>query len=117
MLGHTRTGRIRLSTRHGDVLLAESVPDPAGAIREWMRIKESSTSDTGARTGFCQSPNAGALLRWALTRPSYSTDFTLAAELLENAPIDIKAALRTRRETVSSSCVRERRTIRDLMDP
>lgn len=93
VLGYTNDGRIRISARPRDVTLIESLAEPMAAMEEWRAIKETSTRNVIARNYFYKSPNAPALLRWALRNPPSSADRNKALELLSTAPVQLRNQL------------------------
>ncbi|MFJ8913660.1 hypothetical protein [Amycolatopsis sp. NPDC102389] len=93
LLGPTRMGRVRLSLRDSDVALVEELRDPEADIEQWAALKEVGAGNVNARDAFFASSGAVPFLRWALVRPSYSSDKKLAEELLIMAPRGIKSRL------------------------
>lgn len=90
VLGRTRAGQLRLTTRRRDVAFVESVSDPAGAFLEWRAVHAAGSSNVDARSEFFRSANASALLEWALKNSPYSENRKLAIELLSVAPDELR---------------------------
>jgi predicted RNA-binding protein with RPS1 domain len=93
LLGYTRDGRVRVSARRRDRVLIESLNNPESALHEWQMIESSTVDDTERRREFYRSPNAHALLKWALANPSNSVARQRAVELIAEAPSDLKRDL------------------------
>ncbi len=86
---------MRLSARHDDVELVESLHDPATAMQEWRRFKAAPVDDVVDKGEFYRSPNASALLKWALKQHPSSKDRRLADGLLQDAPESLRLELLT----------------------
>jgi hypothetical protein len=93
VLGVTGDGRLVLSARESDLVLADSLVDPDAARQDWRAVKESGADAATARARFYQSVDAVALLRWATARLPSSADRQLAQALLAHAPETIRREL------------------------
>lgn len=93
VLGYTRDGRLRVSTRERDLGLVGSLANPADALQAWQAVRSAETGDTEVLEQFYQSPSAPALLRWALKHPTYSEEHKRALDLLSKAPKDLQTKL------------------------
>jgi hypothetical protein len=93
VVGGRRDGRLNLSCRPRDVELARSVADVREALAEWRTIRDE-VRVGGRLPEFMRSPDAVAVLRWALRRPADSPDHLGASELLADAPVGLARAVR-----------------------
>lgn len=94
VLGGSRDGRTRLSSRPRDVALARAVVDVEAALLVWRRIRDEATLEAGPLAEFFESREAVPTLRWELNRPHESTDHSRASEIFEKAPDCLKRQLR-----------------------
>ncbi|MEV6601716.1 hypothetical protein AB0M36_33410 [Actinoplanes sp. NPDC051346] len=94
VLGSTRDGRLRLSSRPRDVALARAVVDVEAALSIWRRIRDEAPAETGLLMEFFESQEAVPTLRWALGRPHGSPDHSRAFEIVEKAPDWLRRKLR-----------------------
>jgi predicted RNA-binding protein with RPS1 domain len=92
VLGRTRDGRLRLSMRPRDLKLVAALHDPEAAFLEWRNI-ERNLEDRWIKEKFYGSPNAVALLDWALSHPTHSSAHKQATNLLSGAPAALHARL------------------------
>lgn len=86
ILGDTRDGRLRLSSRPRDVALARAVVDVEATLSIWRRIRDEATAEPDPLVEFLGSQEAVPTLRWALSRPDGSADRLRASEIVEKAP-------------------------------
>src|SRR5689334_12700076 len=93
VLGSNQDGRLRLSARRRDIVLIESSMDPASALEEWQRVKNSDSSEAELLAQFYRSSNARALLRWALSHDPSTAEYMRAREVLSLAPDEIREGL------------------------
>lgn len=94
VLGTTRSGQIRATTRASDIALAAGVNDPERALIEWARIRDKGFVDSSDRDVFFASPEAAFVLNWALRQRDFTTDRERATEVLSDAPERLRAAVR-----------------------
>lgn len=86
LLGYTRDGRLRLSSRPRDVDLAETVPDLAGALRHWIAVRDAGVADEGAMSQFLGSSYAIPVLRWAMRDRPTSDNYKAAQRAVPLLP-------------------------------
>jgi len=86
VLGLTRSGKLRASMRPADIGLVRSVDDAERTLIEWARIRDQGFADSSERDAFFASPEAAAILKWALCQREFSTDRDRALEILSEAP-------------------------------
>jgi hypothetical protein len=89
VVAHRRDGRFQGSARPRDIALVSAVDDPRAALEAWRAIRDDTSAGPGERARFFASPDAAALLRWALRHPAGSPHRTRAAEILADAPEDL----------------------------
>lgn len=93
VLGGTRDGRLRLSSRPRDVALARAGLNVEAALSTWRRIRDEATVEDDLLVDFFESQEALPTLRWALDRPHGSADHSRAIEIAEKAPDWLKRRL------------------------
>lgn len=86
ILGDTRDGRFRLSSRPRDVALARAVTDVKAVLSTWQGIRDEGIRDEGRLAEFFKSGDAVPTLRWALSGPDGSADQTCASQIVAKAP-------------------------------
>ncbi|MFS8101787.1 hypothetical protein LFM09_32130 [Lentzea alba] len=91
VLGVTRDGRVRLSTRQSDVDLVDEGVDASRAMAAWDAFRQA--GDAGSGQELLALPDAVAVLRWALRQPPGWNLKPKVLGLLEHAPPAVREEL------------------------
>lgn len=83
VLGYYRDGRVRLSSRPRDLLLTESVDDPAVSLDRWKMLDH---VDGVAKREFYGLREARPLLAWALAHAPGSDEYEKALRVISSGP-------------------------------
>jgi hypothetical protein len=94
VLGVTRDGRLRLSSRPRDIELVRAVLNVESALAEWRQVRDDPSGGEGHLRQFLRSRDAVPTLRWAKSRPSGSIDRVRALEIIAKAPESLLRDLR-----------------------
>ncbi|MFC7544863.1 hypothetical protein [Plantactinospora sp. GCM10030261] len=89
----TRDGRIRLGGRPGYVALVREVDDPEAILGAWARVRAADEAYAEARGELFDSPDAAAVLRWALNQAADSPQVAFALRALRDAPAELQLDL------------------------
>lgn len=86
VLGTTKDGRVRLTTRGSDLALARSASNLAHALAAWEGCRKAGEPASSAAESFLALPDADAVLSWALRQRPHSSDLELALRVLAVSP-------------------------------
>jgi hypothetical protein len=90
VLGTTRDGRVRLTTRGSDLALARSALNLADAFAVWEQCQKADEPQSPTAASFLALPDADAVLSWALRQKPESSDLELALRVLAASPTETK---------------------------
>lgn len=93
VLGYTRDGRLRLSSRPRDVNLAEAVPDLTVALQSWVEARKAGESNEQYMRSFLRKPYALPVLRWAIRDRPNSENYKAARWAAEILPPEMRKEL------------------------
>lgn len=91
VLGVTRDGRVRLTTRQSDLDLVDECVDASRAMAAWDAFRQ--TGDAGSVREILALPDVAAVLRWVLRQPPGWNLKPRVLALLEHAPPEIREEL------------------------
>lgn len=106
VLGATKDGRVRQTTRGSDLALARSVSNLAGVFEVWERCCGIGEAASSTAVSFLGSSDADAVLSWALRQSPGSSDVELALRILAASPKETRTRHMERLSRLAANGIR-----------